>query len=344
MPQVRAAAQLQFGPQQQQLRQQGQNIAPFFQQYLQQLEASRVAQAGVFNNAVAQSQGMAQAQGVGAPTGQPPTQNSELASAVRQGMQEAFSSLLSTQGASYNALKEDQKVVGAASRLTAQTQNAKDKQALKAQKGAFKVDYAEQLRQTGHRERLENAAFNLDAAETQADVKTDRQQIRQDRRENRQEQRRENREPNKYGIPAGDWRKMSTGERQAVIKADKNSGDSSPAEKKSVFTPKEKAANRVKLRQMVSRVRAKDNGVSTYGQDTYRAMVDAGVDPVLARVAVAKALGKPMPAWAAKRLKRDYGITVSASGKVVRPKPTTNSNGVGNTGNTPGPNGEKRPN
>jgi hypothetical protein len=69
------------------------------------------------------------------------------------------------------------------------------------------------------------------------------------------------------------------------------------------------------------------------------------VDSVLARVAIAKALGKPIPAWARKRLKRDYGITVSSNGKVTRPKPDTR--GTGNTGNTGAPSyndGQKRPN
>jgi hypothetical protein len=322
MPQVRAAAQLQFGPQQQALRTQGQNIAPFFQQYLDQLEGSRVAQNAYYAGAIQASQQNAAGAAVGAPTGAAPTEKSKMAGEIREGMLSAFSELLRAQDASTNALKEDQKTVGAAARLSAQTQNQQAKTNLKTQKGAFKVDYAEQLRQTGHRENLENAAFGLDAAEVKIDARNERAERKQETRENRRERRNENREPNKYGIPAGDWRKMSTAERQAIIKADKNSGGAKADEKKPVFTPKEKAANRTKLRTMAARVRAKDNGVSTYGKDTVRAMIDAGVDPVLARAAVAKALGKPIPAWLQRKLRKDYGIKIGSRGKVVkRPTP-----------------------
>jgi hypothetical protein len=350
MPQVRAAAQLQYGGAQQALQTQGANIAPFFQQYLNQLQASQVAQQGVYDAAMVQSQANAQAARPGAPTGMEPTKNSDLAGQVREGMLAAFTELLRAQGATYNAAKEDQKVVGAAARLSAQTQNAQAKTDLKKEKGAFKVDYAEQLRQRAHTEGLENAAFGLDVAETKADVKNDRAQIRQDRREERQdrkEERRDRQDKNREVITSGPFsgytkqqvRKMDPAEKERLRKESSSSG--SP-EKKSTFTPKETAANRVKLRQMVSRVRANDNGVGTYGQDTYRAMVDAGVDPVLARAAIAKALGKPIPSWAQRRLRKDYGITLKTRGKVVRPKPDTR--GTGNVGNTPGPNGESRPN
>jgi hypothetical protein len=322
MPQVRAAAQMQFGPQQQALRTQGQNIAPFFQQYLDQLEGSRVAQNAYYAGAIEASQQNAQGAAVGAPTGAAPTEKSKMAGEIREGMLSAFSELLRAQDASTNALKEDQKTVGAAARLSAQTQNQQAKTDLKTQKGAFKVDYAEQLRQTGHREALESAAFGLDAAEVKIDARNERAERKRETRENRRERRNENREPNKYGIPAGDWRKMSTAERQAVIKADKESGGAKADEKKSTFTSTERAANRVKLRTTVARIRAADNGVASYGQDAYRAAVAQGMDPILARVAIAKALGKPIPAWAQRRLKKDYGISVNSSGKVVkRPKP-----------------------
>jgi hypothetical protein len=342
-PQVSAAAQMQFGPASQALRTQGQNIAPFFQQYLNQLETSRVAQSAYYDGAMAASQ--QNAQQAGASTGL--TANSDLAAQVREGMLGAFTELLRAQGASYNALKEDQKVVGAASQLSAQTQNQQAKTDLKTQKGAFKVDYAEQLRQRAHTENLENAAFGLDAAEVKAGVKSDRADRRQDKREARRDRRDKNREVITSGPFSGytkaEVRKLSPAEKDRLRK---ESSAGSPEKKDSTFSPKEKAGNRVKLRSMISKVRANDNGVASYGQDTVRAMIDAGVDPVLARAAVARALGKPVPSWVRRRLKQDYGITVSANGKKVsRPKP--DDRGTGNTGNTGAPSyndGEKRPN
>jgi hypothetical protein len=346
-PQVNAAAQLQYGGAQNALQTQGQNIAPFFQQYLNQVQASKVAQQAVYAQAMGQSQQNAQAAAPGAPTGMPQTQNSELAGQVREGMLSAFTELLRAQDASYAGQKEDQKTVGAAARLTAQTQNQADKTALKKEKGAFKVDYAEQLRQRAHTEGLEKAAFGLDVAEAKAGVRGDRAERRADRQADRRERRDKNREVITSGPFSGytkaEVRKLSPAEKQRLRK--ESTSSTGGTESKPTFTPKETAANRVKLRQMVSKVRANDNGVSTYGSDTYKAMVNAGVDPVLARAAVAKALGKPIAPWAARRLKKDYGITVGSKGRVKRPKPDTR--GTGNVGNTGGPgynNGEKRPN
>jgi hypothetical protein len=342
-PQVNAAAQLQYGGAQQALQTQGQNIAPFFQQYLDQLQASKVAQQAVYSTAMAQSQ--ANAQQGGASTGL--TDKSDMAAQVREGMLGAFTELLRAQDASYAGQKEDQKTVGAAARLTAQTQNQTDKTALKKEEGAFKVDYAEQLERRDHTEGLENAAFGLNVAETKADVKNDRAQIRQDRREERRDRKDRNREVITSGPFSGytkaEVRKMAPAEKERLRK--ESSSSSTPAEAKPTFTPKERASNRVKLRQMVSRVRANDNGVSTYGKDTVREMIAAGVDPVLARAAVAKATGSPLPAWVQRKLRNDYGITLNTRGRVKRPKP--DSRGTGNLGNTGGEdynNGEKRPN
>lgn len=334
---VRAAARLRYGGEERALEQElaqsavnQQNNTTWFQQYQDQLEKSRIAQASFYQGQVAGAGQMAAQTGPANtnPEGQQLTGDSAAAGSVRQAIQEGFAEALRQQGITFNAAKEDQKGVASASQLTARQaeqrradQVRSEQRELKQDKGAFKTQYRTQLMDDEHRRRLETAAFGLDQYQAEQSAANDRAARRAARRGARQDARAEGDKVNEYGYSNRDWGAMTPQQRQAIIKDSKTWGDRSGGSA-GQFSPKERRSNRITLRKAIAKVRQNDNGLEDYWRDAQRGMIGADVDPVIARIAARVGTGQPIPKSLARQLWKDYGIKVKTKA-VKRPEPST---------------------
>lgn len=125
------------------------------------------------------------------------------ASAARRASTGSFGAMLATQGAARDALVADQARIGAGDEVQQHLQEAgrrrtldKDMRELQADKGAFRVQYKADARESERKNALENAAFGLDQQKAAADVELKRsaqQSLDSDRKRDNRRQRRQDR-------------------------------------------------------------------------------------------------------------------------------------------------------
>lgn len=194
------AGQVAYGDVQNQLAQQGQNIAPWFDVYKQGVLGQQAAVPQQYAQPIAQAQQTANATGQGVLKDADPNseaaQNDVLAAASRKAMADMFTNLLTTNQAADETYYGARQNVANAAQISAQTQNAQSQRDVAGQRGAFEQTQIQQGIQSERdyglglqHQAAENAAFGLDVQQEQNKVKTDRQKIRATNRKNRQSQR-----------------------------------------------------------------------------------------------------------------------------------------------------------
>lgn len=231
---VRARTRLEFGEREREIDQaladsatRQQNNTNWFADYQDQLEKSRIAQASFYQGQTSIANQFATETGTvnTNPEGQPLTSDSAKAADVRNALQQAFAEALRQQGITFNAAKEDQKGVAAASQLTARLAEdeftkrvREDQRDLALDKGAFKTKTRADLMDENWRQELEASAFNLDRDQALADIAGDAAERRDRRRENRSDRNAKLDEVNQYGYTNRDWARMTPEQRRQAYK------------------------------------------------------------------------------------------------------------------------------
>jgi len=250
-----ATVDLRYGPLDHQLQQQLQQsqrvqqaIPQWYDQYRQLASAAQAgSQQGYqaatqqfqqMQAATGQPQGQAeiaamnqQAQALGGVADPQAAQVAAQAAQVRAGMAGSLGGVVAAQGAGQNAYAHNllantgrHQIESLLSELQ-QDRDIRDDQAqLGREKGAYRTQVDRQIRDREQRSVLERAAFNLDVANTRADNERADRQLRQQQRDSRRREQREAGQVNQYGYTDREWRRMSTAERQAVIRESRASG------------------------------------------------------------------------------------------------------------------------
>jgi hypothetical protein len=194
--QIRAAAgnagQLRYGTAQAELGRYGQNIDPWFQDYVTRTQQIQGQQQQMAAPVIQQAQTNAQQAGqpvLNADPNSEAAQNDILAAASRKALADAFTSVLSGQQNATNTYYANQAGAVEAARVGEHRTQAQGMQDLLRERGAFESDYVTEGRDKEHTKGLERQAFGLDVAKAKLDARADRQRLRQDRREDRQRQR-----------------------------------------------------------------------------------------------------------------------------------------------------------
>lgn len=99
-----------------------------------------------------------------------------------------------------------------------------DQAQLGREKGSYAVTTDQGIRDRERKSVLENAAFNLDVANTNADNARADAQLRTTQRRDAANTQRQDETPNQYGYTAKQWRQMTTAQRQQVIRDSRSSG------------------------------------------------------------------------------------------------------------------------
>jgi hypothetical protein len=335
--QAAADAQLRYGDAILRAQALGPNAVHYFENY--KADVARANAEVAARTAAAQAQAAGLGPTVGPATGTAPGSEGAAAAASRGVLQQNLSNYLGSQGNAYENYFTGRGTVGSAQELQTQLQAQAQIAQLAQQKGAYQTSRLGELQTAAHRQALEDAAFGLNVQKAKTPLKVAKinakTRIKTTKITNRAKQQASNQRVNQWGYTDGEWRKMSPAQRQSVMKQEKGYGKTG----KSAFSPKETAANRVTLRKAVAKVRQYDNGTTTYRGEAIKNLIDAGADPLLARVAAALGTGSPISAATARAIYRDYGIRVKAK-PVKRPKPTLTPD----VAQAPGPNGQTRPN
>lgn len=310
-------ANIVYGPQIQQAQAGIQNAGTWFDQYKQDVAAANqqiVARYQAAQQAVAQ-QPMAQTVGL--------TPEAQLAAQSRAGMGQAFSNLLTAQGAAQQDYFTGRGTVGSAQQLQSRLQGQQMVGALRKERGQYTLNRRDELKDLDHRKRLESAAFGLDRARAAADIAGDAADRRADRQGDRADRRAEGQKINQWGYTNAEWRRMTPAQREAIIKQQRGYGKS-PATKdggKSPYTATQLANSRKSFRKVFQDIKKNDNGTATYGTDIRKTLTGAGADSLLVRAAWQLYSKGNVAPNVARALKRDYGITVKPRKPRTRPEP-----------------------
>lgn len=256
-----AQESLQFGPQEEALRQrlgaldrgtgvQQGNITNWFDQYKNDLNTAKQAQAAQYQGAIGQVQGSIAQSQQAADTSRQQMDAEARADAERRGqvytgsggaqavqaqdsrrnLQDQLIGLLSATQQSQTDYLSNRQGVGSAAQLTERLRESNrygqekdelsgEKQQLERERGAFRTSYMEERREKERTYGLERAAFGLDKAKAEADVageEADRTAAQQ----------REDSKTNKWGYTNKEWRSMSAAKRQSIIKRQQRQGKS----------------------------------------------------------------------------------------------------------------------
>lgn len=245
------AASVRYGPLEQQLNTQLQRsqqvqqaIPQWYEQYRQLIGTAQEGIRQGFQAAQQQQQalqaGAGQVAGQGAIDqvnqqiqqlgGQVDPQNQQIAAnaaAVRAGMAGNIGAVTAAQAANQNAYAQNlsantprHQIDSIMQELGREREIQADRGQLARERGAYRQTQRQGIRDREQRSVLERAAFNLDVANTAADnARADEQLDVSQRSQRRQEQQQELSGPGaKYGYTATQWRRMSTQERQRVIR------------------------------------------------------------------------------------------------------------------------------
>lgn len=284
------------------------NAGNWFDQYIKSVQAAGQSVGARYAGAAQQNF---------APTIGPAVQTAEgdQAAASRGVVNQAFANLLQTQGNAQQDYFAGRETVGAAQKLQTQQQAAVLLAELTGKRGTWVQTRLAELKDEAWRKRLEAAGFNLDAYEAGQKAKAEKRSARLERRKARLDAK-----------PTPSERKT-----EADLAFFRKHGYYPPtgppktgagADGKSRFTPLQQRDAKEKIRKAYQTVKKNDPGPGNkdYWKSIYDAMTDAGVDPLIARVAIQSYRGNIRPS-VAKALFNNYGVKVKPRpGK--RPKDT----------------------
>lgn len=345
--QANAMADMRYGGAEQSLQQRGQAIAPWFQNYMNEVGAAQTQSAQYAAPIQAQAQTNAQQAGQVAPGVDPNSQaghDATLAAAARQAIGQSFVTALQGLGQVQNDFYGGRKAVAATAQAGEQSQLARDQTALAKEKGAYQTTALQDLRQTRHKNRLENAAFGLDvskASDAAANTAADNARADQQARQNRRDKNRDVITSGPFaGFTQAQVRKLSPAEK-AKLRTKASTGTGAG---KSRYTPQQVSKSNIQLRKGVSAIKraleGKQYAPTDFWKKAYNDLLDAGYDPLMARAAIQVVRRGGVGGGVARRLRRDYGITRTPRGKPMKKPPAFTLRPITQT---PGPNGEQRP-
>lgn len=336
-----ALANIRYGGAEQSLAQQGQAIAPWYQNYMNDVTAARTSSAQYAAPIQQAAQGRANEAGqvaAGIDPNTPAGHDAALAAAARQALGEGLVTAL--QGASQvnDTYLAGRQAVAATSELGSQQQVAKDKTALAKEKGAYVTSTVGDLKDKQRQQKLENQAFGIKAATAANSAASSAAQLNKygytdaewaklsDGERNKIRNKTaagsgshpDLGKVNKYGYTDKQWRGFSVGKRQSIMKQFDKSNGSGPNE----FTPAARHKTKKDVRIGIAAVRSQI-GVPGYNEKDFwsrarKGLVsEKGYDPLLAHAIIQRMRYGHVNAKVAKQLKKNYGITLGA-GKAVK--------------------------
>jgi hypothetical protein len=342
--QVKADTRLRFGQVTDELKQRPQQIGNWFGQYQAQLKGIQQGVQQGYNQAIKEvDQRAAATQQSGQPIGnvdQSVLQQSGQAGVVRRQGNDAFANLLTAQRQTQDSYFGARSDIGGRQQVQELLDTGRMRQELKRDKGAFKASRLNELKESERRYKLERKAFGLSRYEAQvdaADKVADNDRAEREARRARRQKRREEQNEEVFGMPRSEWQGLSRDEKLRV-KAEWEAAGRAPSDDESGagrWTPVQRRANRNAWRTAKGAVEAAS--AETLRSPNYVAFLKKKYDvPAdIAQIAIKWKLTGKITAKQAKRLR--------ALGIKVKPTPVATV-GPGNLGNTPGPNGQMRPN
>jgi hypothetical protein len=356
------ATGLRYGQEEQALRLNAAQTAPWFEQYKGQVAANNAGVQAGYAKAIQdvaartaatqaagdtsrkQSQDQAQKDAASRGASIDPSvfaQDAAGANVRRQG-EDAFANVLTAGAQAQNSYFGGVQSAAGSAQLAQQQQNANLIRGLQAEKGQFRSGYVTDARQTEHKNQLENQAFGLDVAKEQNDLLTAAAQRRTTTRNQKAQRKASSRNERNTVITSGPYAGLTHGQVRKLTpdqKAQRLKQSEKPKAKKPLSAAGLKAKQNI--RSGVHQLRKHDNGLGDYWKGAYDELVsENGLDPVVARAIVQGARTGRLGPKTAKQLRDDYGITGLSFGKGKRrPKPRT----VNRPPNAPGVHGQMRP-
>ena len=319
-------ANLRYGGMESELTQRGQSIAPWFQDYQNQITAQR-AQSQQYQAPIVQQSQQRQQEAGQVAAGVDPTseagKEATLAAAARAALEGSFTSLLQGQGQVQDNYMAGRGAVGATAQIGEQQRLTRDRSDVAREKGLYQSTALEDLKDKRHTQALENAAYGVDLAKVQQSAASDRADRRADRRK-------ANQTINQYGYSAKDWAALTPAQRQTIMAKVKADGRAPKAvvKPKPAFTPLQRTKTKASIRSGAAAVRAQVTSPSYSGPEgfferAYNGLVqEKNYDPILARAVVqVLKFGKVKPALA-KKIARDYGVKNVPTGKKLHLPPS----------------------
>lgn len=304
--QINMLTRLKYGRETADLEAQKKRTPGYFEAYRQQLEGIRQSQVGSTPgelggtygaglNAVGQlgnqlAQGSASMLSQIRPGVTQRTLNDAAnASIARQGLVGNFGGLIASQGLAESGYLANRQASSGPLQIEAQQDANRQVSSLKSEKGAYRAEVLQKLREAAAQAKVDAAAMRLagikeqndvqeSVRETRASKQAARRERKQERREAARERRDEAGEVNAYGYTKKDWAAMSPAQRQAEMKKVKNQDDDGGG--KGGLTPAQKQAKRKESSKGLNRVTEAGTAYENYAN-----MVDKGKSPTPTQIA-----------------------------------------------------------
>jgi hypothetical protein len=244
---AQASAGQVYDPQIQQARQMQTNAPVWYQNYINESKAAQAAAQTYAQPIVDTAKTAVTNAGATAPgldPSSPQYAKEQQAAQGRQAITQLGANTLEAIPAALNAYLAGQQSIAARELPQVQAGYGQQIGQLQGQRaGAVNEAYG-QIRQGEQNASLARSTLGLNTAKAEADAAYDAASLGQKASENRRDRRDKAAEVNQYGVPNSDWRKMSTAERQKVIKEFKAGGGTSAADKEAA---KKKAAEKKRV-------------------------------------------------------------------------------------------------
>lgn len=311
-------AQLQYGQAEGLLNQRAGQVTPWFQEYMGRINQAQTQQQQMNQPIMARAEQGVQNAGQMTPgidPGSDAGQDAALAAASRKALADSFVNLVGAQQGAANIYYGQQQAQAPLWESQVRSGINTQQEQLAREKGLARATEYGRLRDSEHTKRLENAAFDLDSYEAQVSASDRAADNKAQRRKDRQSRNDKLGTVNKYGYTDGQWRRMSTGERQSIIqKFDKTTsapnkfGNSTAAQ-----ASKARKDFRTWRTRVAEKAKMSAGGSPNFWKNAYSALVnEQNMDPLLARAVIQSVRRGKLDPKVAKRLRAEYGFVPAA--------------------------------